>query len=53
MHTEVENRGLSARHLSLQWGTNMPNLMARNLKTLAEYILPATHALLPSYVTLG
>jgi hypothetical protein len=38
LHTKLENRPLSTRHLSLELSTNMTNLTVRNLKSFEEYI---------------
>jgi hypothetical protein len=32
LHTKLENRALSSRHLSLESSTNVTNLVAQNLK---------------------
>jgi hypothetical protein len=36
LHTKLENRALSTRHISLELSTNMTNLAARNVKSFQE-----------------
>jgi hypothetical protein len=38
LHTKLENRSLSTRHLSLELSTNMTNLTGQNVKAFNEYI---------------
>jgi hypothetical protein len=38
LHTKLENRAFTTRHLSLELSTNMTNVTARNLKPSDEYI---------------
>jgi hypothetical protein len=38
LHTKLENRAISTRHLSLELSTNMTNLTARNVKSFKKYI---------------
>jgi hypothetical protein len=53
LHTKLENRALSTRHLSLESSTNMTNLTARNLKLFQVYMSVTQVYHLPSYVILG
>jgi hypothetical protein len=54
LHTKLENRALTIRHLSLELSTNMANLTGQNLKLSDEYICHLHKCVvLPSYVNLG
>jgi hypothetical protein len=37
LHTKLENRAFTTRHLSLELSTNMTNLTAQNLEPFDEY----------------